>query len=382
MLLGAGFVVAAEIEDSNLFVEAFSAYQNKDYLLAIEKIAAIQQVFPDTPLRDVALLLLARSALKSGDNELAAKTIVQFNREFPASPLKSSAEEELQRLGIRWQKGERLQPAIPLRTAARKVRNEQVALGRSATEMVSQQKLEQEPIRVSIRIPVSVKAFAVGQRGEIPFEVVNLGATEEGFVLEASAPPEYETMLAVAGQADEKSTPVSIASSAPCKGSIKFRMPTGKIDGHKATISLRAVSKKSMQVVQTLDTLVITAAPLVRVVAKPEKQKLAPGEQTRYHITVLNAGTLPALELTARVILPAQIEFLKGTGVAHQEAAGDIIFNVDALDTGNLAEFTMNVKVREDCPIGQELHSKVEVVHNQLQTKETFTSVAVVVQAK
>lgn len=130
MLLGAGFVVASEIDDSSLFVEAFAAYQKKDYLLAIERIGVINQLFPDTPLRDVALLLLARSGLKSGDNELAAKTITQFTSEFAANPLKDTIEEELLRLGSRWQKGEKLPPAIPLRTAARKVRNEQAALGK------------------------------------------------------------------------------------------------------------------------------------------------------------------------------------------------------------------------------------------------------------
>ena len=94
------------------------AYQKKDYLLTIETIGTIEQLFPDTPLRDVTLLLLARSALKSGDNELAATAINRFNSEFPANPLTSTIEEELLRLGSRWQKGERLPPAIPLRTAA------------------------------------------------------------------------------------------------------------------------------------------------------------------------------------------------------------------------------------------------------------------------
>ena len=124
MLLGTGFVVAAEIDDSNLFIEAFSAYQKKDYLLTLEKVGIINQLFPDTPLRDVVLLLQARAALKSGNNELAAESIIQFNKEFAASPLKSAIDDELERLVIRRQKGEKLTPTISLRSAAQQVRNE------------------------------------------------------------------------------------------------------------------------------------------------------------------------------------------------------------------------------------------------------------------
>lgn len=395
VLLGAGFVVAAEIDDSSLFIEAFAAYQKKDYLLAIEKIEIINQLFPDTPLRDVTLLLLARSGLKSGDNELAATTINRFNSEFAANPLKSTIEDELLRIGIRRQKGERLLPTIPLRTAARKLRNEQIALEKSTTEKIGQEQLlreqerfaiektAQEAIRAAITLSGSVQTIAVGQRGAIPFEVVNLGKLDEDFVLESSAPPEFETMLTVAGNSDEKLLRVSIGTTAPFKGRILFRMPPDKIDGQKTTISLRAVSERYHHVVHTQETQIITAAPMVRVVAKSEKQKLAPGERTRYRITVLNAGTIPARGLTVRVLLPAQIEFLAEGSPCVREAADRIIFKVDELENGKLAEFTMDVKVREDSLIGQELRSRIEVVNNQLQTKDIFTSAAaVVIQAE
>ena len=396
VLLGAGFVVAAEIDDSSLFIDAFTAYQKKDYLLAIEKIEIINQLFPDTPLRDVALLLLARSGLKSGNNELAATTINRFNYEFAANPLKSTIEDELLRIGIRRQKGERLLPTIPLRTAARKLRNEQIALKKSTTEKIGQQRLlreherivaekaAQEAIRAAITISGSVQTIAAGQRGAIPFEVVNLGTSDEDFMLETSAPPEFETILTVAGKSDDKLSRVTIGTATPFRGSIMFRMPPDKIDGQKTTISLRAVSEKYHHVVHIRETQIITAAPLVRIVAKLEKQKLAPGEQTHYRVTVINAGTLPAREMTVRVLLPTQLELLEGGGQLYlREAADRIIFKVDMLETGKLAEFNMDVKVREDSLIGQELRSRVEVVNKQLQTKDIFTSaVAVVIQAE
>src|SRR6185369_17079741 len=92
---GAPPALATEIDDSSLYVEAFNSFQKKDYLLTIDKVNQLTQLFPDSPLRDITLLLLARAGLKSGDNALAAKTITQFTAEYSDSPLKASVEDEL-----------------------------------------------------------------------------------------------------------------------------------------------------------------------------------------------------------------------------------------------------------------------------------------------
>jgi Domain of unknown function DUF11/Outer membrane lipoprotein len=381
VLLGTGFAVAAETDDASLFVEAFTAYQKKDYLLAIEKLGIIDQLFPDTPLRDVVLLLQARSGLQSGDYELAATTINRFNSEFAANPLKSTIEVELLRLGTRRQKGERLLPAIPLRTAALKIRTAQSALERSTASKTGTEQTSQEAVRVAINLSGTAQTVAVGQRGEIPFEVVNPGASDEEFVLETSAPPAYETTLTIAGRPDTNPARATIKTAAPLKGSILFRMPPDQVDGYKAAVSLRVTPVKHQHIVETRKTQVITAAPLVRVVAKPDKLRLVPGERMHYHITVLNVGSLAARELTVRVLLPAQLELPSGdTTTFTREASGAIAFRVDALQTGKLVEFTLDVQLREDSLIGQELRSRVEVVDNQLQTKEVFTSAAAMVE--
>jgi uncharacterized repeat protein (TIGR01451 family) len=223
--------------------------------------------------------------------------------------------------------------------------------------------------------------IAAGQRGALPFEVANLGPSDDIFLLEASAPPEYEALLTTAGRPDVKTARATIATAVPFKGSIMFRMPPDKVDGHKAVVSLRVVSEKDRHLIQARDTQIITAAPLIRAVARPEKQILAPGERTRYRITVLNAGTLPAVGLTVRVDLPAQIEFLGASRSPDlRETAGAVSFRLEKLATGTLSEFILDVKVREDALSGQELRSRVEVVNDQLQTKGFFTSTAVVVQ--
>ncbi len=390
MLLGTGFVVAAETDDASLFVEAFTAYQKKDYLLAIEKIGVIDQLFPDTPLRDVALLLLARSGFQSGDYELAASTINRFTSEFPANPLKATIEDELLHLGSRRQKGERLAPALPLLTAARKIRTEQLALEKSIAsvtalglerETPATDNQSQEAVTAVINLSGSAQTVPAGQQGEIPFEVVNLGTSEEDFMLEASAPPGYETTLSIAGQADNKPSRATIGTAAPLKGSILFRMPHDKVDGYKANVSLQVISEKQQRIVASRGTQVIAAAPLVRVIAKPNRQRLAPGERMRYHITVLNVGSLPARELTVRVLLPAQFKELDdGTTPGARADAGGITFRIDSLLSGKLVEFTLDVKVREDSPSGQELRSRVEVINHHLQLKEIFTSAVTAVE--
>jgi len=383
VLLGAGFVIAVEIDDSSLFVEAFSAYQKKDYLLAIEKIETLNQLFPDTPLRDVTLLLLAHSGLKSGDNELAALSINRFNNEFPTSPLKAAIEDELLQLGIRQQTGEKLPPAIPLRNAARKTRDERITLAdKPGQARLNKQTISQEVIRVAINISDDVRAVAAGQKAEIPFQIVNQGSADETFLLETSAPPEYRLGLKIAGQAEEKRSRITVGTVTPVKGSIMIRMPPDKVDGYKTILSLRAVSEKSPRIENISEIQVITVAPLVRVVTKPEKQKLAPGEKTRYRVTVLNVGMLSAKGLTVRVYLPAQMDFIGPPGSPFiLEAPGKVVFNVENLGTGKLAEYIMDVKIREGSSFGQELRCKVEVINNQLQTKEVFTSTAAVIQA-
>lgn len=177
MLLGTGFVTAAELDDASFFVDAFTAYQKKDYLLAIEKTDQLNQLFPDSPLRDVALLLIARSSIKSGDNERAAKAITSFNNEFSDSSLKTTVEEELQSLSARHRKGEPLPPNKQLQTAAQKVRTERLAQERIAAE-----KAAKESIKVVISVREGGVVSAAGENGSIPVEISNRGKNSEEFI--------------------------------------------------------------------------------------------------------------------------------------------------------------------------------------------------------
>ena len=417
MLLGAGIVFATEVDDTALFVEAFHAFQEKDYLLAVEKASRLNQIFPDSSLRDVTLLLIARSCIKSGDNQLAAKSINKFRDEFSNSGLTSTIEEEIFALGDRQLKGETLQSDKQLQAAAQKIRDdfraaeiqlEKLAREKAEQERISQEKAELERIarekaeserkererlaaekaaKESIKLAVSLKnkevVVAAGQNGSMPVEISNTGKNNEEFVTEVSAAPEYEVHLTAEGKPDETVTRVKLASGEAFKGKIFFRMPSGKVDGHREALTIKTISSKYNDVFQVKHALVITSAPLVRVVAKLAKPKVTPGEQLRYKVTILNIGSLHAQDLTIRLQLPTQLDFLGAPNVGYKlEKNGTPVFKIERIETGKLLDFYLDVRVKEDSRIGQELRGQVEVVNGQLLNKEIFTSGLSVVQAK
>lgn len=161
---------SAEIDDSTIFFDAFNAFQQSDYLLAIEKCDQLSQVFPDSPLRDVTLLLVARASLKSGDNERAAKSIARFTSEFPESSLGTTVEEELKVLASRRQKGEFLAVDIRLQNAARKVSSDRMARERAVSkremESAAKARTEQESL-ARIKLDEENRETGPSKRAEI-----------------------------------------------------------------------------------------------------------------------------------------------------------------------------------------------------------------------
>jgi len=413
LLAGALCAPAAEIDDSNLFVDAFNAYQKKDYLLTIDKVRELTQVFPDTPLKDVALLLLARSGLKAGDNTLAARTVNQFTTEFPTNPLRSSIEDELLTLGARLHKGEKLPENKALHTAAVKVRNEQLAIERASAEKQEQERLARlkaeqeriarekaelerrereriatektarETIRTATAITMENSRIAIaGQNGTLPFEIANNAKNSEDFILEASAPAEYGALLSAEATPGVAADRVTIGAGQSFKGAIAFRIPSDRVDGEHRGMTLKAVSARFSDVALSRETLVTTSAPLVRVVARPSGQRIVPGGQVRYRMTVLNIGSQTARDLTVRTTLPPQFEFPEAENPQFRRESGDTLsFRIDALETGKMAEYYLNLKVRTNSRIGQEVRCRVEVSNGQLQRTETFASSAATVQA-
>lgn len=401
---------AAEIDDSTVFVDAFNAYQQRDYLLAIEKCDQLNQVFPDSPLRDVTLLLIARSSLKAGDNERAAKSIALFSSEFPESNLKSSVEDELKTLATRHQKGEVLAADKTLQASARKIRTDRIAKERAAELKLEQErtakakaeqdrlarlKLEEERrekerlqaeklAKASIKATISLRdgtdVVPVGSNGALPVEITNKGKNSEEFLLSVSGAKEYNAIIAKTAEPDAGIIRIQLAAGETFKGILAYRMPAEMVDGHRTPVSVKAVSAKFADVSFQKDAVIVSSAPLVRAVAKLAKTKVAPGETLRYRVTVLNAGSLPAQNLTVRLQLPPQIDFQNTLDVPFKlESNGTLVFKIGQVDIGRLAEINLEVKIRDNSSIGQELRGQVEVINGDLQRKDIFTAGASVV---
>lgn len=406
-------VISAEIDDSTVFVEAFNAYQQKDYLLAIEKCDQLNQFFPDSPLRDVTLLLTARASLKSGDNERAAKSTVLFSTEFPESSLKTSVEEELKVLAKRFQQGEILAVDKPMQIAASKVRSEALARDRAAkvkleTELAAKAKAEQERLarikleeelrekerqlaekiaRASINASITLRDDAwqvpVGSNGSRPIEISNKGKNSEEFLLTISTAKELEATLAKENRTDENIARLQLAAGETFKGTIILKMPVEMVDGHRSAMIIKIVSAKYSDISFQKESTVISSAPLVRAVAKLAKPKVKQGEVLRYRVTVLNVGSMPAQNLTILLQLPSQLELQSvPDALFKRDPDGKLVFNIDQIEIGKLAEISLDVKVREDAVVGQELRGQVEIVNAKLKRKELFNSAVFVVQAK
>lgn len=404
LLLISGVVEAAEPDDAGVFVDAFAAYQKKDYLLALEKVEQLNRQFPDTPLRDVVLLLSARSSHKAGDNEKAAKSVTTFINEFPESTLRTTIEEELLALSNLQRKGDTLPPNKKLQAAAQKVRSDRLAQERLAAAKLEQERLAKEKnerelvarekaeaerrarelaaaekaAKESIKVVVNLRdggtVTAVGENGSVPIEISNRGKKLEEFVLETVAPPEFGALITAAANSEEKITRIKLAAGESFKGSLTFRMPFDKLDGTRSSLAIKAVSAVYSDVVQQKNAVVITSAPLVRVVARLSNPGPNSGEQLRYKVSLLNIGSMAARMLTVRIQLPAQLDFQGAQNLKfQQEKDGSLAFKIEKIEIGNLSEVILYVKQRNSDQTGNRLLGQVEVVNGQLQHKEIFS---------
>jgi hypothetical protein len=362
-------------------------------------------------LRDVSLLLLARSGLKSGDNELAAKTINRFNEEFADSALKTSLEDELILLANRIKKGEKLLPNKQLQIAAQKVRSDHLALERAAAlkaeqvrlakekeerdriarlkaeeerkerERIAAEKLARENVKLAILLPTQLVQVAAGQSGSVKVDFSNNGPDREEFILTSTAPADYALKITSAANQKQPLEKIVLAAGEKLSAIATFKMPGNKVDGHKSAIGIKAISSKFDDIIFTADSRIVTSAPLVRAVVKPASPKVALGEIFNYKISVLNAGSLAAGDLALRVLLPAQVEVVDvGSGEYAKETPGVVAFKVATMESGQMAEYHLKVKVKETVARNEELRCKVEVINHQLNLKEMFNSGVVIVK--
>lgn len=394
----------AEIDDSTLFMDAFTAYQRKDYLFSVEKLNKLTQLFPDSPLRDVSLLMLSRAQQRSGDNDAAARTVNQFFSEFSGNAIAASVEDELINLGKRQKNGEKLLQNRQMRLAAQKVRADQLALERAAAEKLERERLARERIereriereraeaerreqqrlaalkaaRDAVKFdfePVVPRPVIVtGAKAVIPFTLANRSMHTEEFLLTALTPSGGEAAVATAQEEPQPVRTVSLKSKDMFRGTVSFTAPTDLVDGSRMNVTIKATSVKFNDIEQQQVIQSVVAAPLLRVVSRMEKTQVKPGEQMFYKVSLLNAGSQDAREVDLRITLPARLKLLNagdsGCWIENEQAAA---CRVSSVPQGTLTERTLTVAVRDG---GEEakVRATVDLVQTVLQLKQSFQS--------
>ena len=97
--------------DSQIFLDGFRAYQQKDYGNSQVKLGEVVARYPTSPVRDMALYWLSRACYRSGNHRDAARYLSQLFREYPHTPLKELVGLEMKQLLTRYERGESLPTA-------------------------------------------------------------------------------------------------------------------------------------------------------------------------------------------------------------------------------------------------------------------------------
>ena len=284
------------------------------------------------------------------------------------------------------QQGRRVDILVVKIDAAAKLKAEQdlqFEAERAEIERLQAERLAKARIKATVVLQEVSGVSPVDSNSNLSFAISNQGLSTEEFLLALIAPKEFEGFLTRANRPDEKVTLLQLASGETFKGSVLLRIPAGMADGHKATVSVKAVSTKYSDVFFQKDSHITCSAPLVRVAAKLSRQEVTPGEKLRYHLTVNNAGSLSARNLTIKLKIPPQVDLVGTPDMPFtQDTTGMIIFKVDAIESGKRAEMNIDLKVREMSAIGQELIWNVEVIEGSLQRRVKSTERATVVRSK
>ncbi len=368
----------AEADDSSLFMEAFSAFQRKDYLYSVEKLTLLEQLYPESPLRDVSLLLLARAQLRSGNNAAAARVTNHFIKEFGAAPLAESIEPELISLGKKQHAGVKLPTNKSLYATALNVRNEQLALERAAALKADQERLAaiktaRAAIRFDLKALETLPLFEAGTTALVPFELSNESKLPEEFSIGAVSPSNLEGVVIQASDTNLPTQKVLLQPKQKIKLLLAFTMPQNRVDGSRIETAAKAASTKFTDISKTLEMTVVTAAPLLRAVSRLQQQSTpATGDALNYKITLLNIGSRPAKEVEVRINLPQQLKLVDAGGNGcHSENDQRAVCRIEILHHGQLTERTLKVTVQDDVS-GQRGKGSIEVLQTLLQVQDNF----------
>jgi Domain of unknown function DUF11/Outer membrane lipoprotein len=224
--------------------------------------------------------------------------------------------------------------------------------------------------------------YPAGKQLVIPFELVNRGNGPDSFSLESGFPPEFDVRFAAAAAPGVAVTATpQLAAGEKFTGVLTAIIPRVSIDGQKSIFPVKAVSQAAREVSQSREITLVAAAPLLRAVIKPDKGMVLPGAKVAYRIALLNVGSAEVGGVTLRLDYPPQYEPVDFISSGfRQEMKGALVLDALRINSGESRELTVAFQLRDDAEAGQELFVRGDVSNNELETRESFLSVAAVVQ--
>lgn len=225
-------------------------------------------------------------------------------------------------------------------------------------------------------VPPHASSYEVGERVFIPFEVVNRGNDGDVFQLQSGFPAEFSPSFAASSRPDVQITATPrLNSGDKFKGMLNLTIPVTYVDGRKSVYPLRAVSGFDGDVSASRDVSLVSMAPLLRMVLKPDKDQVRPGETVTYRIAMMNLGSAPARGVAFSVAYPPQYEPVEPSANGFR-GEGKSVLAADGIGigSGERKEFSLAFRLKEDTLAGQELFCRAELVNRKLQSREAFLS--------
>ncbi len=230
-------------------------------------------------------------------------------------------------------------------------------------------------------VPPSTMNNDVGSRISLPFEVVNRGNATDSFSLESGFPSEFSGRFAAAGSPGSLITATpALAAGETFKGIMTLTIPTSMVDGQKVIHPVKLVSKFDSAVSLSKNISLVSRAPLLRMVVKPDKERVSPGETVTYRIALLNIGSAAAQRVSFTLAYPSQYEPADSlAGGLKKEPSFVLASNELGIASGENKEFIVSFRLSEEALSGQELFCRAEVENRELQVRETFLSPVAIV---
>jgi hypothetical protein len=337
-------------------------------LAAQEVVPLKPAVYEKKPVRSAKQVKPSKPSRADGlRNKAIAEYMMVIDR-FPGTGAAASAAAKLKALGIIYPLVADKRGAVVARAAGENAQTISFQVGQFAA--------------VGFNVIQSGQIYEVGKRVSIPFDIVNSGNGNDSFSMDSSFPPEYRQQFAAAAAPETpiNSTP-QLASGERFKGMINLAIPAQQIDGQKSNFPIKIVSSFAGDISQSRQVNLVASAPLLRAVIKSDKGQVLPGERTGYRVALLNIGTAAAHGVTFRLNYPPQYEPIDYVAAGFsQDTKTALLLDGLQLNSGESKEFAVTFRLREEAIARQELFVRADLTNNELQTRDSFLSTAVLVQ--